>query len=104
MKKFLTILILAAIGVQSYAANKPKPDSILKIMDKVADWQLNEWQQHRRTHPAWDWTMGACYPGYIALNQVGHNPKYINAMPVPRQDQKRTAFSIHALLSSRLTL
>lgn len=80
MKKLLTIITLAAFTVQLYAENKPKPDSILKIMDKVADWQLSEWQQHRHIHTTWDWTMGACYTGYLALNQVGHNPKYVNAM------------------------
>ena len=80
VKKLLTTLLLATIGIHAYSANKPKPDSILKIMDKVADWQLNEWQQHRRTHPAWHWTMGACYTGFMALNPVGHSSKYVKAM------------------------
>jgi len=80
VKKLLIIIVLATIGSHTYAATKPKPDSILKIMNKVADWQLSEWQQHRHGHNKWDWTMGACYTGYMALNQVGHNPKYANAM------------------------
>jgi len=79
-KLLSTILFVTIIAQTIYAANEPKPDSILKIMDKVADWQLSEWQQHRHTHTKWDWTMGACYTGYIALNQVGRNSKYVNAM------------------------
>jgi len=81
VKKLLTIFLLATICLQAVCAtNKPKSDSILKIMNKVADWQLHEWQEHRREHPEWHWTMGACYAGYMALNQVGHNSKYLIAM------------------------
>ncbi|HTD42138.1 MAG TPA: glycoside hydrolase family 88 protein, partial [Mucilaginibacter sp.] len=36
--------------------------------------------EHRRNHPEWHWTMGACYAGYMGLAEVDHNPKYINAM------------------------
>ena len=79
MKKLLTTILLATIAMQAVYA-KAKPDSILKVMNKVADWQLHEWQEHGSRHPKWFWTMGACYAGYVALNQVGHNPKYFNEM------------------------
>ena len=49
-------------------------------MDRVASWQLREWQQHGRKHPRWDWTMGACYTGYVALGQVSHNSIYLDDM------------------------
>ena len=75
------ILLLAVISQQTVFANKKaKTDSIIKIMNKVADWQLREWQEHSPRHQKWHWTMGACYTGYVALNQVSHDPKYINAM------------------------
>jgi unsaturated rhamnogalacturonyl hydrolase len=81
VKKHLIILMLAVFGMQAvYAQKKINPDSVLKIMNKVADWQLKDWKDHGSRHPKWHWTMGACYAGYIALNQVGHNAIYIDAM------------------------
>jgi unsaturated rhamnogalacturonyl hydrolase len=87
VKKLLIIFLLAGITTQVVYA-KPKPDSILKIMDKVADWQLHEWQDGRRVHQEWHWTMGACYAGYMALNEVDHNPKYPEAMRHIGEDLK----------------
>jgi len=73
--------MLAVSGMQvAYAQKKSNPDSVLKIMNKVADWQLNDWKDHGPRHEKWHWTMGACYAGYMALNQVGHNSIYIDAM------------------------
>jgi rhamnogalacturonyl hydrolase YesR len=81
VKKSLIIFLLAAISMQAtYARKKLTPDSVLKIMDRVASWQLREWQQHGRKHPRWDWTMGACYTGYVALGQVSHNSIYLDDM------------------------
>jgi rhamnogalacturonyl hydrolase YesR len=74
------ILSLALISQQILANKEAKPDSIIKVMNKVADWQLHEWQEHGPRHPKWFWTMGACYAGYMGLAEVDHNPKYINAM------------------------
>ena len=81
MKKSFFIFLLTIISLQTiYAAKKVTPDSVLKIMDRVASWQLRDWQEHGRKHPRWNWTMGACYAGYIALNQVSNNSIYINEM------------------------
>jgi unsaturated rhamnogalacturonyl hydrolase len=80
VKKCLIVFLLAVMSLQAVSANrKISPDSVLKIMDKVAGWQLRAWQKGAR-HPKWDWTMGACYTGYMALNQVSHNSIYLNAM------------------------
>ena len=76
MKRFLIIVLFATSTTQTRSAT----DSVLNIMEKVADWQLHQWEQDRPAHPAWHWTMGACYAGYMALEQVDHNPKYIEAM------------------------
>ena len=81
MKKNLIILMLALSAAQAvYAQKKVDHDSVLKIMNKVADWQLKDWKDHGPRHQKWHWTMGACYAGYMALDQVGHNSIYIDAM------------------------
>ncbi|MDB5022961.1 MAG: glycoside hydrolase family 88 protein [Mucilaginibacter sp.] len=81
MKKFLLVFLLAALNLQAvYAKKKVTPDSVLKIMDRVASWQLRAWQMHGRKHPSWHWTMGACYAGYVALYKVSHNAIYLDDM------------------------
>jgi unsaturated rhamnogalacturonyl hydrolase len=80
VKKSILIVLLAALSLPgAFAKEKIKPDSVLKMMDRVASWQLREWQ-HGRRHPKWDWTMGACYTGYMALIQVSQNSVYLNEM------------------------
>ena len=81
MKKHLLIFLLAALSLQpTFAQQKINPDSVLKIMNKVADWQLDTWHQNGMRHKKWDWTNGACYTGFIALGAISHYPKYMNAM------------------------
>ncbi len=81
VKKSILVFLLAACSLQTvYAKKTVSPDSVLKIMYKVASWQLRDWQQHGRRHPKWHWTMGACYTGYMALNQVSNNSIYLNEM------------------------
>jgi unsaturated rhamnogalacturonyl hydrolase len=54
-----------------------KKDYILHIMDKVADWQLNEWRTNGFKHPKVDWTNAACYTGIYALGAMKHQEKYL---------------------------
>jgi len=49
-------------------------------MEKVANWQLNDWKQHGMKHRGYDWTNGACYTGFMALSKVDQNPIYLKEM------------------------
>lgn len=80
MKKTLFILLFTIITMPVFAKKKITPDSVLRIMDKVASWQIRSWQEHGKHHPLGDWTMGACYAGFMALNQTGHNDIYLREM------------------------
>ncbi len=81
MKKYTFILLLATIHLQAgYAQQKLNRDSVLKIMDKVAGWQLQTWQDQGMGHPKWHWTNGACYTGIMAISRADHNPQYLKAM------------------------
>ena len=81
MKKYAFILLLAAMQVQSgYAQQKINRDSVLKIMNKVAKWQLNTWHTVGMNHKSWDWTNGACYAGFVALGKMSSDPAYLNEM------------------------
>jgi unsaturated rhamnogalacturonyl hydrolase len=81
VKKYALILLLAAIQLQAaHAQQKINRDSVLKIMDKVASWQLRTWQRQGMQHPSWHWTNGACYTGLVALGQISKNPAYLKEM------------------------
>jgi rhamnogalacturonyl hydrolase YesR len=81
VKKCVFILLIAAFSQPClHAQQKLNPDSVLKITQKVANWQLQDWKQNGMKHPAWHWTMGACYAGYMELSQVATYSNYLDAM------------------------
>ncbi len=75
-----SVLLLTACAT----VNASKPDSAaekqaavtLATMIKVADWQLANLSKHH----ALDWTHGALYPGYMALDGIQPDTKYREAM------------------------
>ena len=78
---FLAFLVLIAFNPQqANAQQKLQPDSTLAVMKKVADWQLRTWEKEGMRWPKWDWTNGAAYTGFIALNEIANDPKYNKAM------------------------
>jgi rhamnogalacturonyl hydrolase YesR len=54
----------------------PSAATILKTMERVADWQL----ANPSKHPPGDWTQGAGYTGMMALSGISGDPKYRDAM------------------------
>ncbi len=85
MKKFLLpfLLIIFSITIfnkKSIAQNNSRADSTLQIMEKVADWQLGSWEKEGMRWPKYDWTNGAAYAGFMALNEIANEPKYSKAM------------------------
>jgi len=84
MKKyFLSIsffVFLLSFFYKKSVAQNFRADSTLKIMEKVADWQLATWEKEGMRWPKTDWTNGAAYAGFMALNEIANNPKYIKAM------------------------
>jgi rhamnogalacturonyl hydrolase YesR len=61
---------------QNPAPQTPTPQSILKVMQRVADWQLANPSKHKTT----DWTQGAGYAGFMALTRISGDAKYRDAM------------------------
>jgi len=81
VKKFSFILLTALFCFQTlFAQKKITPDSVLNIMNKVAKWQLRDWKEHGKRHPYFEWTMGACYAGYMSLGEVANYSTYFNDM------------------------
>jgi rhamnogalacturonyl hydrolase YesR len=91
MKKILLpfslfILSMTIISQKSMAQNNFRADSILQIMKKVADWQLNTWQKEGMRWAKYDWTNGAAYAGFMALNEIANDQEYSKAMYQIGQD------------------
>jgi len=81
------IALVLFISPVFFANAKPAPaDSLLKqksiltIMHRVADWQLNQWDTKGFSHPPADWTNAACYTGIYALGAIKGNDKYLDAL------------------------
>jgi unsaturated rhamnogalacturonyl hydrolase len=85
MKKYFPSLFgflffIFCLNENSFAQNNFRADSTLKIMKKVADWQLYTWDKNGMRWPKWDWTNGAAYTGFMALNEITNDSKYSKAM------------------------
>jgi len=69
------ILLAADVRAQSPSADiSPKP--VLEVMQRVADWQLANPSAHKIT----DWTQGAGFAGFMALEGISGDAKYREAM------------------------
>lgn len=64
------------IAARAVPAPELAPAAVLKVMERVADWQLTQPPKHA----ADDWTFGALYTGVMALSRISPNPKYHDAM------------------------
>ncbi|MGN6193998.1 MAG: DUF4861 family protein [Ginsengibacter sp.] len=83
MKKYVLLAFLFSVfflNNDSIAQNNFRANSTLKIMKKVADWQLHSWERNGMRWPKYDWTNGAAYAGFMALNEIANDPKYSKAM------------------------
>ncbi|GAA4300829.1 glycoside hydrolase family 88 protein [Compostibacter hankyongensis] len=52
------------------------PDSIFRLMQKTARWQLDSIRNKGWRHPARDWTNGALYPGLLAYASIAGDSTY----------------------------
>lgn len=77
---FLCVVLIFGVSKNLLAQNNLQADSTLQIMKKVADWQLHTWEREGMRWPKYDWTNGAAYAGFMALNKIANDPKYSKAM------------------------
>ena len=79
IKTTLAIGLLSCwISLTATAQQAPqlRPDSILKIMNKVAAWQINEFTAGRVRPSEIDWQNSVLYTGIIALKKINNLPPY----------------------------
>src|SRR5580700_2971370 len=73
-------ICLFAIFIFCALCNAQSPDSILRVMKKVADWQLNSWQREGMRYKKSNWVYGAAYTGFMALAELANDDRYLKAM------------------------
>jgi len=72
---YLTVLLFTSTTfAQDTLFNKK---SILKTMERVADWQLSTWKEKGFNHAKYDWTNGACYAGLFDLGKMSKKGIYL---------------------------
>ncbi len=83
--KISVLILLILFAGTLKAANSERPvakdtiftaASVLKVMKRVGDWQLQSWKTDGFKHKKTDWTNGALYTGLFALGQTSRDEKY----------------------------
>lgn len=84
MKKILIAIVCFLIFQEGNAKNTDdslfKKKNILAIMEKVADWQLKEWEAKGSAYRWDDWTNAAGYTGLYALSTISSKNIYRNVL------------------------
>ena len=81
MRKIYFTCILLFISIISFS--QKQSDSlftkagVLAIMQRVADWQVNDYNTNGFKRARWDWTNAACYTGLMELAKIHTDDKYI---------------------------
>ena len=73
----LNLVITPSYARQTGPGPVLKKDSVLKVMKRVADWQIGNWQTAGFKKPKYNWTYGAAYTGIFALGEISGNQKYL---------------------------
>lgn len=80
IKKISLSLIMLFVGL-SVSAQKAdtllQQKNILKTMNRVANWQLNNWTEKGFKHKKYDWTNATCYAGLFELGKMSKNDTYL---------------------------
>jgi len=87
--KTLAIITLLTLSIGAGAKGKKSiqtndtvftSQSVLKIMKRVGDWQLQSWQTAGFKHKKTDWTNAALYTGLFDLSKTSGDDKYDQAL------------------------
>lgn len=80
--KNLALLTIVLLSTCSFQAQEIKPLEVKKIMKKVADWQIDHFDDlysgRKKAHHPLDWTNGALYVGMIKWASMTNDDTYYN--------------------------
>jgi rhamnogalacturonyl hydrolase YesR len=81
MKTLNFFMVVAVFAIATLSqAQEIKPAEVIKVMQKVADWQIDHYDGlysgHEKPHHPLDWTNGALYVGMVKWAAMADNDKY----------------------------
>ena len=80
MKNILILLAIVCTFTIKSSAQEIKPKEVTKIMEKVADWQIDHFRDtysgRENPHHPLDWTNGALYVGMVKWAAIAESDKY----------------------------
>ena len=81
LKRLFFVFAILFVSYTTFAQNQVDTfftkSGVLSIMQKVADWQVNEYSTNGFKRPRWDWTNAACYTGLMELARINADDKYM---------------------------
>ncbi len=86
--KLSFVIFLVAIYTSTFAQSNLKPDSIINIMKKTADWQWQDLEKNGWKTPKTDWTNGALYTGMMAFGKMANDETYFKKLIEVGEDNK----------------
>ncbi|MCM4153918.1 glycoside hydrolase family 88 protein [Arenibacter sp. N53] len=81
MNQLNILKVFLVFAITSYShAQEIKSAEVIQVMEKVADWQIEHYQDlfsgHDKPHHPLDWTNGALYVGMVKWAAMAENDKY----------------------------
>jgi len=75
---FICFLLAGIFGIFYSRAEVPKPDSVKKVMERVARWQMDDYPKNisKWTHTPTMWTNAVMYMGVAELAKITNNESY----------------------------
>ena len=81
MRRITSLSIILYISVTAFSQKQPDSTftqaGVLLIMQRVADWQVNDYNTNGFKRARWDWTNAACYTGLMELARLSTDDKYM---------------------------
>lgn len=78
--KIVIALVLFAVATNTTKAQEIKPAEVIKVMQRVADWQIDHFRDtysgREKPHHPLDWTNGALYVGMVKWASIANDDKY----------------------------
>jgi len=82
MKRLNLLLTISFACILGFAQSLPTKDKVFKTMKKVADWQIEHFDDYvkgsHKDRKRWAWTNGAMYVGMLEWAKISNNDVYYN--------------------------
>lgn len=79
-KLLLIIVLILMISQLTFAQTNSKADSVYRLLKKIADKQMNTWNEKGINRHRTNWTNAVGYTGFTEFNKIAQSAEYIEKM------------------------